>query len=166
MHFPQTAEYALRAMAAIAARAPGSAARASDLSELTGIPQPYLSKILRRLVTARLLVSQRGHGGGFVLSRPAAEIPFRDILDAMGYFEDNSVCVYGWAACDTKHPCPLHDSWSQLKKQFESWASEETLASVQRAPTKHAQAPKKSASARLGLVPPPKAPASASRVRR
>ena len=164
MHFPQTAEYALRAMAAIAAHAPGTAARASDLSEVTGIPQPYLSKILRRLVMGRLLTSQRGHGGGFVLSRPAAEIQFRDILDAMDYFATDSACVYGWAACDTKHPCPLHDTWAALKAQFERWASEATLASVQGSPTKHATTATKSG--RAALVQLAKPPAPAARPRR
>ena len=70
-------------MSAIATLPEGTKIRATDLGSGTGIPAPYLSKILPRLVLAGLLDSQKGQGGGFSLSRPAAEIPFIDILNAV-----------------------------------------------------------------------------------
>ena len=60
--------------------------RASDLSAGTGIPVHYLSKILRRLVLAGVLTSQKGQGGGFSLSRAPEEIPFADILAAVDVY--------------------------------------------------------------------------------
>jgi DNA-binding IscR family transcriptional regulator len=48
----QTAEYALRAAAWLAAESPDAPVRTRDLSRGTGIPEPYLAKILRRLVLA------------------------------------------------------------------------------------------------------------------
>ena len=66
----QTAEYALRAMSHLA-RPDAAAMRAIDLARATQVPVHYLSKVLRRLVDAGLLHSQKGHGGGFVLARRA-----------------------------------------------------------------------------------------------
>lgn len=129
MYFPQTSEYALRAMARIAMSRPGITVRAKDLAAETDIPVHYLSKILRKLVTAGILAASKGHGGGFVLSKPPAKIRFADILAAVDYGSE-SPCVFGWGRCSERHPCPLHDTWSRLKTSFEAWAKRTTLADV------------------------------------
>ncbi|HFE47090.1 MAG TPA: transcriptional regulator, partial [Nannocystis exedens] len=80
----QTAEYAFRAMACLASSL-GTPLRARDLSTQSNIPPFYLSKVMRRLVVAGLVDSQRGHGGGFRLAKPPGAIRFFDILEAMDY---------------------------------------------------------------------------------
>lgn len=128
MYFTQTAEYALRAMVYLASITDDEAIRASDLSERTGIPAHYLSKIMRRLVVDGLVSSQRGHHGGFRLARSAEEIRFIDILEAADYQSQPDRCAFGWGTCDAREPCPLHGSWTQLNEAFLSWATETTLA--------------------------------------
>jgi Rrf2 family protein len=130
MFISQTAEYAIRAMSAIATLPGGIKIRAADLGRATGIPAPYLSKILRRLVLAELLVSQKGQGGGFSLARPAAEIPFIDILKAVDVFPTDGRCAFGWGDCDQLSPCPLHGAWSRLSTQIRDWANDTNLAEV------------------------------------
>lgn len=130
MIISQTAEYAIRAMSAISTLPDGVKIRATELGRATGIPAPYLSKILRRLVLAELLVSQKGQGGGFSLARPAAEIPFIDILNAVDVFPTDGRCAFGWGNCDQLLPCPLHDAWSRLSNQIQDWANDTNLAEV------------------------------------
>jgi Rrf2 family iron-sulfur cluster assembly transcriptional regulator len=130
MLISQTAEYAIRAMSAIATLPEGIRIRATDLGRATGIPAPYLSKILRRLVLAGLLVSQKGKGGGFSLARPAAEIPFIDILKAVDAYPTDRRCAFGWGSCDRLSPCPLHGAWSRLNQQLRDWANDTNLAEV------------------------------------
>jgi Rrf2 family protein len=130
MVLSQTAEYALRAMAWLAISPAGEPMRVRDLSIATGIPSHYLSKVMRRLVLAGLLVSQKGQGGGFVLSKAPDEIPFIDILIAMDVYPTDGRCAFGWGECDEIRPCPLHGSWSQLKEQLRSWAEDTTLADI------------------------------------
>jgi Rrf2 family protein len=131
MFLPQTAEYALRAMAWLATIPRDEPVRAKDLSQATGIPSHYLSKVLRRLVLADLLVSQKGQGGGFVLARAPEDIRFLDILRAMDVYPDEGHCAFGWGACSDVHPCPLHESWGWLNDQIRDWAATTTLATVQ-----------------------------------
>jgi len=128
----QTAVYSLRAMTCLALQPPGEGTRAKDLSELTGVPTHYLSKILRRLVLAGLLDSRKGHGGGFSLARPAESISFADILNATDALPEQGQCAFGWGACGTHEPCPLHDSWSRLLETFEGWSTSTSLAQVAR----------------------------------
>jgi Rrf2 family protein len=130
MFISQTAEYAIRAMSALATVPDGTKIRAADLGRATGIPAPYLSKILRRLVLAELLVSRKGQGGGFSLARPAAEIPFLDILEAVDAFPTDGRCAFGWGNCDQLSPCPLHGCWSRLNHRLREWANESNLAEV------------------------------------
>ena len=128
MVLSQTAEYALRAMAWLATTSTGEPVRAKDLSIATGIPSHYLSKVMRRLVLAGLLISQKGQGGGFLLAKAPDEIPFIDILNAVDAIPTEGRCAFGWGECDEVRPCPLHASWSQLNEQFKAWAQNTTLA--------------------------------------
>ena len=132
MLLSQTAEYALRAMACLASAPEGKPVRAVDLSRTTGIPTHYLSKVLRRLVLADLLKSQKGQGGGFSLSRAPSEIAFIDILSAVDAFPTQGRCAFGWGQCDATDPCPLHNSWSHLNDHIRDWASGTSLKEIAR----------------------------------
>ncbi len=126
----QTAEYALRAMAHLATLEPGTSARAVELAEATSIPAHYLSKVMRRLVLAGLVDSQKGHHGGFALSRAPSKIRFGEILAAAGVDPEQNHCAFGWGRCNNVNPCPLHEAWSELRERCDSWASDTTLADV------------------------------------
>lgn len=130
MLLSQTAEYALRAMAQLAALGPGAAIRTEDLAKMTSIPRSYLSKILRKLTAAGLLSSEKGHGGGFTMARPLKKIRFIDVLEAVEAPMDPNRCAFGWGECSAKHPCVLHPAFSQLKEAHQRWATRTTLADL------------------------------------
>ena len=121
-------------MATLALRPHDQPFPAKALSEATGIPQHYLSKIMKKLVEAGLVRSQKGHGGGFALVKPKKEILYLDILVASGYEPHPNRCVFGWNECDKEAPCPLHDSWVDLNEAFKEWAMKKTLNDVQVSP--------------------------------
>ncbi len=133
LQLSQTAEYALRALAHLAMQPEGVAVTARELSQGTGVPVHYLSKVMRRLVMAGLVTGTKGHGGGFSLARPAAQLRSGDVL-AAGEHSPASPdrCAFGWATCDTQRPCPLHGTWSELKEAARAWACQTTLADVSR----------------------------------
>ncbi len=130
MQLPSTAEYAIRAMAHMATLPSGTAVRSKDLSKATGIPAHYLSKILRKLVLEGLLVSRKGHGGGFELARALEDTPFVDILGAVGMEVIPDRCAFGWGNCNHDKPCPLHAAWSRFNDAVWQWATQTTLADV------------------------------------
>jgi Rrf2 family iron-sulfur cluster assembly transcriptional regulator len=117
-------------MAGLATVPAGTPVRATDLSRATGVPPHYLAKVLRRLVLAGLLVSQKGQGGGFSLARSTDDISFLDILIAVDAFPDENRCAFGWDVCDEAHPCPLHGVWSHLDDVLRAWATTSTLTDV------------------------------------
>lgn len=140
MQFSQTSQYALRVVSYMALHRADEPFRARDLSESTGVPAHYLSKIMRRLVEGGVLVSQKGHGGGYGLARPAAEISFEDVIQAVDVDALESECVFGWGECGWDNPCPLHPFWSALKERYSEWASGHTIDEVELSPAARKEA--------------------------
>lgn len=136
-----TAEYALRAMSQLALGPGAAPVRAADLSKETGVPLPYLLKIMRQLVSAGLVISAKGHGGGFRLARPLEGITFLEVLQVAGYGTESGICVFGWGKCQDDNPCPMHDAWSALNKGFRDWASTTTLAELRKQNFSHPPMP-------------------------
>lgn len=128
---PQTAVYALRAMAYVAAaHETGELVPAERIAHDTHVPPAFLSKILRTLVAAGLLRSNRGHHGGFALTRAPGAIRFLDVLEAVDAELASTRCAFGWSRCDTSAPCPLHTVHIELRHALLAWASRHTLADV------------------------------------
>lgn len=124
----QTVVYALRAMATMAELAPGASVTVVELSERTGVPQHYLSKVMRRMVKAKLVNGQRGHGGGFALVKAPADIRIADILLAVDADLALGQCAFGFDACDPDNPCMLHPVWAKLQDGMKAFAAGSTLA--------------------------------------
>ncbi|MGH3759377.1 RrF2 family transcriptional regulator [Actinophytocola sp.] len=76
-------DYALRAMAQLAAESPGQPVSANRLAVQQNIPLKFLHGVLADLKRARLVRSTRGPEGGYELWRPATEISVADVFRAV-----------------------------------------------------------------------------------
>ena len=132
MILSQTAEYSIRAIAAISLKSEGEFVKAKEISEETGIPPHYLSKILRKLVEADLLMATKGHNGGFCLARPAGKIRIVHVLDAVESRLPAKYCIFGWRVCNASDPCILHARWSEVNEAFQTWARQTSFADIQK----------------------------------
>lgn len=74
------AKYALKALRLIALAGEGRSQRAEDLAAAEGIPRKFLEQALAQLRRHGVLTSRTGPGGGYLLARPAAEIPLGKIV--------------------------------------------------------------------------------------
>jgi Rrf2 family protein len=79
MHVPAKADYAIRAVVAIAAAGGGPISGAS-IAASQQIPAKFLESILADLRRARIVTSTRGAEGGYSLARPAREIALADVI--------------------------------------------------------------------------------------
>lgn len=126
----QTAEYALRAMAVLANCWPEGRLTSSELAAEGNVPGHYVSKVMRRLVLAGLVDAQRGHRGGFRLSRAPSEISFMEVLEAVDFQTEEKRCAFGLGKCTPASPCTLHPAYSVLSDYFIGWARSTTLMSA------------------------------------
>jgi Rrf2 family protein len=79
---PTRTDYAVRALATLAAFAPASV-KAQALAETHHIPLSYLYDVLADLRRSELVHSQRGIDGGFTLTRAPAKITLGDVVRAL-----------------------------------------------------------------------------------
>jgi len=128
MILTQTAEYALRCMAALAGLWPEERVTAKNLAQAASVPAAYTSKIMRKLVVAGLVDSSRGHHGGFLLTRDPTLISLLEVLTAIEFDLESCECAFGVGLCDPTRPCELHDGWSGLQRSFAEWARTTNLA--------------------------------------
>ena len=83
MRLSHLADYAVVLMTAAARRPAGARLSATELAGETGVPLPTAQKLMGQLAACGLLSSVRGAGGGFALSRAAADISLADIGEAV-----------------------------------------------------------------------------------
>lgn len=126
----QTAEYALRAVVALAVR-PDKPMLTRDLATLTKTPPGYLSKVLQTLGRAGLVQSQHGLGGGFVLAREVESITLYDVIQAVDPIQRIRSCPLGLANHGVKL-CSLHkrldNAMQTVEEAFRSTTLKELLA--------------------------------------
>lgn len=115
----QTAGYAIRALGCLAdTDGAGRWVLARDIAGCTGIPKPYLSKILHSLVRAGLVQAKRGYRGGFALARPGAAISLLDVVKAVEGEAWAPRCLLGLAECSDDRSCPTHAFWSVERERI------------------------------------------------
>ena len=82
MRISAKVDYAIRAMAELAAAPPGPV-KGDRIAEAQSIPLKFLENILIELRQAGLVRSQRGPEGGYWLERPASTISVADVMRAV-----------------------------------------------------------------------------------
>lgn len=133
----QTVEYALRAMIYLVSLPPETAANSESIAGRTRVPRGYLSKILRDLVVAGLIDSQRGPNGGFSLARAPGRISMLDVVNAVDPIRRITRCPLGNPA--HLQLCPLHrrldNAIEMIQRDFAGTSLVEVLETNTRAGT-------------------------------
>ena len=77
--------YALHALAYMAEQKHDRPIASHHIAEAQGIPERFLLKVLKPLVTADppVLISIKGPNGGYRLARPASDVSFLEVLEAV-----------------------------------------------------------------------------------
>jgi Rrf2 family protein len=83
LRFTKRADYGLMAIHYILANSQLGAVSARRIAEEFGIPPELLAKILQRLAKQRLIVSQNGPKGGYVLARRPNAITVGQVIRAL-----------------------------------------------------------------------------------
>jgi len=130
MIYSKPCMHGLRAVIYIAARNSETPVRGEDVAREEDLPQPFLSKILKILSSKGILHSVRGPGGGFRLARTAEEITLLDIVEAIDGTAQFDECALGWKTCQDDKPCPLHNSWKEMRTNLKNYLSETTVADL------------------------------------
>ena len=113
------------------AREPGHGVSARELAVRTGIPQPTVVKLLKTLLKAGLLVSQRGTKGGYALAKAPGDIPIAAVIEALeGPLAITECNVPG--TCAHERGCPARPNWTAVNDVIHEALSRLTLEAMTR----------------------------------
>ncbi len=126
--FKKETEYALRGLIYIQIqnfqnKTPGVV----EISNEIDTPKAFTAKILQKLVKNGFIGSVRGKNGGFYFKSGTPELSLKAVIDAIEGKNIYSGCGLGLDSCDDDCSCPLHESFSEIRKSTEKLINEITI---------------------------------------
>lgn len=125
----QATGYAATALGFLAA-ANGKSLLVKDIAEGTGVPSPYLAKIVNLLARRGILLTQRGIGGGVGLANRPGAISLYDLAVALDDASIQPRCMLGTAECTDSRACPAHTFWSCKRAEYIAFLKATTIADI------------------------------------
>jgi FeS assembly SUF system regulator len=123
-------DYGTMVLAQLAAHDRGLAT-ASQVADATHLGQPTVSKLLKSLAHAGLVVSTRGVQGGYALARPPDAISAAEIIDALEGPVAITECSSEHGECDLESFCRVGTAWQRINRSIRKALESVTLADLQ-----------------------------------
>jgi len=133
MRLSTKGRYAVMAMTDLARRQdePCRAVALADIAARQEISLSYLEQLFSRLRRKGLVESARGPGGGYRLTRSAAETSIAEIVLAVDEPLRATRCAAQGKGCMLKgERCLTHDLWEDLGHRIEDYLASVSLADV------------------------------------
>lgn len=129
LRMSKLADYAALMLATMAKR-PAETCTAAGIAKETGVSLPTASKLLKMLVHAGLVSSQRGAHGGYNLGRAPATITAADVIEAVEGPLAMTECTLAPGICELEPTCQLGSQWQSLSAAIRRALAEITLADL------------------------------------
>jgi Rrf2 family transcriptional regulator, iron-sulfur cluster assembly transcription factor len=129
MKLTSKGRYAVTAMLDIAINQSKGPITLAMISERQDISLSYLEQIFAKLKKSDLVLSARGPGGGYRLSRDPAEISVSEVIAAVNEDLEARKCK-GRENCKGGEECLSHELWSDLSEMIEQFLENITLQKI------------------------------------
>ena len=120
MKLTSKGRYAVTAMLDIAINQSKGPITLAMISERQDISLSYLEQIFAKLKKSDLVLSARGPGGGYRLSRDPGEISVSEVIAAVNEDLEARKCK-GRENCKGGEECLSHELWSDLSEMIEQF---------------------------------------------
>lgn len=103
-----------------------------ELARETGVPQPTVGKILKRLAREGILESIRGARGGYRLARLPEQVTVADVIIALDGPIGMTECGHGpdHGECELWHRCGVRGNWQRISEAITDALASITLADM------------------------------------
>jgi FeS assembly SUF system regulator len=109
----------------------GGIASAGQVADATHLGPATVSKVLKSLAHAGLVVSARGVQGGYALARPAEDISAAEIIDALEGPVAITECSSKNSCCDLEEFCRVGRAWQRINWSIRKALEDVSLADLQ-----------------------------------
>ena len=110
-------DYAVRVLLALATREPNVRLSSNTIQAEMLIPHSFIPRIVAQLANSGLVKTYTGRDGGLQLSRPAAEITLRDVVEAFEgpVFLSDCMKVKDEDDCPFQGNCQVQTKWNRVQ---------------------------------------------------
>ena len=130
MKVTRKVDYGLRALLYLSSQPVSRPVILREISEGTKIPRQFLAKILLSLMKEGLVRSYRGSQGGFLLAKPASQISFLEIVEAIEGPLAINKCLSDDFQCECESYCGIKAVWSRAQQNLTDVLVNTTLADL------------------------------------
>ncbi|WP_271000830.1 Rrf2 family transcriptional regulator [Listeria seeligeri] len=129
MKYSKATNYALHTMVYLANLSAEKSVGVKELASKQNVSPTYLSKVLTMLVKADFVESITGVNGGYKLAKPATNISFLDVIQAiegkMAFFHCDPKNHAG-----SKPHCLIGEVMGNAEQEMENYLSKQTIGSI------------------------------------
>jgi Rrf2 family transcriptional regulator, iron-sulfur cluster assembly transcription factor len=135
MKLSKKAEYALRAVVAMARDEAGRTYSIQEIATAERIPLKFLEQILLILKNGDILRSKRGVGGGYQLAMPAVRIAVGSIVEAIDGPASVIDCTRAVGTslpceCGVIGGCAMGQTMAEVERLTRKWLKDTTVATI------------------------------------
>jgi FeS assembly SUF system regulator len=116
LRMSKLADYALVLLTHMAQQGLGQVTTAQELAARSRVPLPTVSKILKELSKAGVVISHRGRCGGYSLARPAAQISVAAVVEALEGPVALTECSGTDGGCSLEPVCVAKGHWGPISR--------------------------------------------------
>jgi Rrf2 family protein len=126
MQLTRAADYGVRVMIQLARAGVDARMSLPELADAADVSPAFLSKVLQRLVHAKLIISRRGKKGGFELLEAGWAASLLDILHAIDGVPELNLCLLP-GGCNRSERCAVHPVWRVAQERLRETLAAATL---------------------------------------
>lgn len=127
----KASDYGLLLMMHLAALPPDGTTNIKKAAEQMHLSMRFLANIANKLTIARILVAQRGIGGGIKLAKPAHSISVREIIEAIDGPIQTMFCQNTTETCHHMGICNMKHFWDDVQYVVTHKLTTTTIADLQ-----------------------------------
>ncbi len=126
-------DYAIRVLLDIGSNWQGQGVITRTLAERLHVPRVFLTKIVAQLAAYGYLRTQRGKGGGVMLSRNPAQINLLEVIEVFEGRIRSTSCTSSEEFCCLTKGCAIRGLWTGAEDNLRSYLASYTLADLVKA---------------------------------
>ena len=93
---------------------------AKEMSKITNIPLPTVTRLLKTLTAEGLLTSQRGSQGGYTLAQSPSTISIASIIESFEGPIALIECATNDCACSYESDCSTQEPWQKINESVKA----------------------------------------------
>lgn len=128
----KTSTQVINALIELAKLPEGAWEGAGSIARKIKAPRNYLGKMLQSLCAEKILVSQRGLGGGFRFNKDPKKTTLYEVVEPFDKVSLWCECALGLKKCCDTSPCAVHHHWKVVRNVYYDFLRKTKIADLVR----------------------------------